>query len=200
MLVLPTLAITKSGEHDRHPGTLSLSAETLLAVLRDIGASVARAGIARLVLYNGHGGNTALLEVAARDLRVVHGLIVAHCSWSAFAEPEGHIPPQDYARDLHAGWSETSALLAARPGLVDMGCARDFRTAMEDWAPEFKQIGLTGQPARPGWIIDDLNADGACGNAAAATAETGAHLLDTAARNFARFLAEFARFDHRRDR
>ncbi|MGA9411979.1 MAG: creatininase family protein [Roseobacter sp.] len=66
VLVLPTLKITKSGEHDRHPGTLSLSGDTLVAVLRDIAASVAQAGIDRLCLFNGHGGNTALLETVVR--------------------------------------------------------------------------------------------------------------------------------------
>ena len=71
VLALPVLSVTKSNEHNRHPGTLSLGAETFLAVLRDIGASVARTGVDRMVLLNGHGGNTAVLDVIARDLRLV---------------------------------------------------------------------------------------------------------------------------------
>jgi creatinine amidohydrolase len=197
VLFLPTLSVTKSGEHDRHPGTLSLSADTLLAVLRDIGASVVRAGARRLVLLNGHGGNTALLEIAARDLRIAHDLIVAQCGWFSFSEGDKLMEPSEYARDLHAGFGETSAMLAARPERVEMAHAKDFRTAMEDWAPDFQFIGLTGQAARPGWIIDDLNAEGACGNAAAASADVGERLLSTAATNFAAFLKEFADFDHR---
>lgn len=198
VLVLPALAITKSNEHNRFSGTLSLSPETLLAVLREIGASVARAGIERLVLFNGHGGNTAILQVAARELRISHDLIVVVCSWSGFAEADGLFDPAAYAVDLHAGDSETSAMLASHPGLVDMSKAKTFGTAMEDWAGEFRFIGLTGEPATPGWIADDLNPDGVCGDAAAATAEKGEAMLASAGRNFARFLAEFARFDHRR--
>jgi creatinine amidohydrolase len=198
VLVLPTLAITKSGEHDRHPGTLSLSADTLLSCLRDIGASVARAGVARLVLFNGHGGNTAVLDIAARDLRMAHDMIVATCSWFGFADYDGLIGDAALAHDLHAGDIETSAMLAARPELVDMGKARNFVTAMQGWEAACRFTGLIGQPARPAWIIDDLNADGACGDASAATAEKGAGLLDSAARNFALFLAEFAGFDHRK--
>lgn len=197
VLVLPTLAVSRSGEHDRHPGTLSLGAETLLAILRDIGGSVARAGVARLMMLNGHGGNTAILEVAVRELRMAHGLIAAHGSWFGFTESEGLFPLEALAEDIHAGDSETSAMLAARADLVDMSRARDFVPAMRGWAEASRFIGLSGQPARPGWVIDDLNADGACGDATSATREKGDALLDSAARNFAAFLEEFARFDHR---
>ena len=198
VLVLPTLAITKSGEHDRHPGTLSLTAETLLVNLRDVGASVSRAGVSRLVLFNGHGGNNAVLDIVARDLRMAHDMIVATCSWFGFADYDGVIDNAALAHDLHAGDIETSAMLAARPELVDMSKAKNFVTAMQGWEGANRFTGLTGQPARPAWIIDDLNADGACGDALVATAEKGAQLLDSAARNFAQFLLEFARFDHRK--
>lgn len=198
VLVLPTLRVTKSGEHDRHPGTLSLSGDTLLAVLRDIAASVQRAGIDRLCLFNGHGGNTALLEIAVRDMRITHNLIAVHCGWFGFAETQAHFDPEALALDLHGGDVETSAMLGAAPEKVDMTEAHDFRPAPQDWPA--KWIGLSGQAARPGWIIDDLNADGACGNAAAACAEKGEALLSSAARNFSAFLDEFAGFDHRTNR
>lgn len=198
VLVLPTLAVTKSGEHDLHPGTLSLSADTLLAVLRDIGASVARAGVGRLVLFNGHGGNTAILDVVARDLRVRHDMIVATCSWFGFAEWDEVVDADAMSVDLHAGDSETSPMLVAKPDLVDMSKAQNFVPAMREWEAAFRFTGLTGQPARPGWIIDDLHPGGACGDASAATVEKGVQLLDSSARNFVRFLEEFARFDHRK--
>ncbi|MFK7837365.1 MAG: creatininase family protein [Sulfitobacter sp.] len=195
VLVLPTLAITKSGEHDRFPGTLSLGPETLLAVLRDIGASVARAGVTRLVFLNAHGGNIALLEVAGRELRIKHGMVVASCSWFGFADYDGVISAEDLAHDIHAGDIETSAMLAAHPDKVDMGKAQDFRPAMRQWNAQFEYIGLNGQPARPAWIADDLHVDGACGDAAAATPAKGEHLLTTASTGFAAFLAEFSHFD-----
>lgn len=195
VLVLPSLSVTKSGEHDQHPGTLSLKADTLLAVLRDIGASLARAGVERLVFLNGHGGNTAALDIAARDLRISHQMIVATCAWSSFADAKAIYDPAEYALDIHAGDSETSAMLAARPELVDLSLAKNFSSAISSWQSDFKFIGLTGQAAKPGWIINDLNDDGACGNAAAATREKGEQLLNSAAQNFCLFLAEFARFD-----
>ncbi|MEY8842483.1 creatininase family protein [Cribrihabitans sp. XS_ASV171] len=198
VLILPTLTVTKSDEHRAFPGTLTLSAETLLAVLREIGASVARAGVQRLVLFNGHGGNSALLQVAARELRISASMIVASCSWGGFTEWQRHYDPADYAHDIHAGDSETSAMLALRPGRVNMEKAQDFRPAMSDWDREFPRIGMAGKPANPGWLAQDLHPMGACGNAAAANAEKGEALIESAARNFADFLSEIARFDHRR--
>lgn len=193
-LQLPTLSITKSGEHARHGGTLSLSAETILAVLRDICAAVTQAGVDRLVFFNGHGGNTALLEIAAREARITQGLICAHTSWFSFCD-YSEFDTGALAYDLHAGDIETSAMLAAHPDLVDMGKARDFPTAMQHWEQSGHRTGLTGQPARPGWIIDDLNPDGALGNASAATASKGQDLIDSAAVGFARWLEDFANFD-----
>lgn len=195
VLVLPTLKITKSGEHDRHRGTLSLSAESLLAVLRDIAVSVHRSGIERLCLFNGHGGNTALLEMAVRDIRIKYDMIAVHCSWSGFAEYGLDWDAEMLTVDIHAGDSETSPMLACAPERVDMSKADNFRPAMLDWSE--KWIGLTGQEARPGWIVDDLNAFGACGDASAATKEKGEVLLSSSAQNFTAFLEEFARFDHR---
>ena len=195
VLVLPTLAVTKSGEHDLHVGTLSLSADTLIAVLRDIGQSLANAGVARLVLLNGHGGNTAILDVIARDLRIAHDMIVATCSWFGFSNADQIYSGDAYAADIHAGDSETSAMLAAKPHLVDMSQAQNFAPEFMKWKADFKFIGMTGQPAKPGWIADDMHALGACGDASAATEEKGAHLLNSAAKNFCLFLDEFARFD-----
>ena len=73
--LLPPLAYTKSNEHAWSPGTFWLSAETLLAVLDDIGRCVAMTPARRLVFLNGHGGNSALVGVANRELRLRHGLM-----------------------------------------------------------------------------------------------------------------------------
>src|SRR5215469_61419 len=71
---LPAVCYGKSNEHLGYPGTLSVSAQTFLSVVRDIGASVAAGGFKKLVLYNTHGGNTSLVDICARDLRAEFGL------------------------------------------------------------------------------------------------------------------------------
>jgi creatinine amidohydrolase len=70
VLVLPTQAYGKSNEHVLSPGTLTLSAQSLLAALIEIGASVVRADLRKLVLINSHGGNTDVLGIAARLLKL----------------------------------------------------------------------------------------------------------------------------------
>src|SRR5262245_18536224 len=80
--LLPTLDYTKSNEHAWSSGTIWLSASTLLAVLDDIGRCVATTPAQRLVFLNGHGGNSALLNVANREVRLAHRLMtfLAHPS------------------------------------------------------------------------------------------------------------------------
>ena len=73
--LLPPLAYTKSNEHAWSSGTIWLSATTLLAVLDDIGRCVAMTDARKLVFMNGHGGNSALVGVANREIRLSHGLM-----------------------------------------------------------------------------------------------------------------------------
>jgi len=54
---LPPVHYGKSNEHLGYPGTLSVSSSTFMAVVRDLGSSVASAGFRKLALYNTHGGN-----------------------------------------------------------------------------------------------------------------------------------------------
>ena len=194
LVVLPVMAITKSGEHAAWPGTLAIGPALLLDLIDSIGAGVARAGLRRLFLLNGHGGNTALLEVAVRELRQDHGLITAHASWFGFADMSPWVA-EDLREDLHGGDIETSAMLALRPDLVTMGKAGDFATTQHVWARQTPAIGLAGQAVRPGWLAQDLSASGAMGNATAASAEKGTALLDSAAAGLAEALCQFARFD-----
>ena len=194
VLALPVQAIGISTEHAAWPGTLTLSAGTLLLVLQDIAASVRRAGIRRLMILNGHGGNRALLEVACRDLRARSGLVTAHVAWDDLARAEAVVGPAEADNGLHAGDVETSAMLCACPDGVRMERAGDFGSAHLHWRQAHPDLGLGKAPLRPGWLMEDLNPRGAVGNAAAATAEKGAVLLGTAAQNLAHLVARFGRF------
>lgn len=193
VLALPTLPYGKSTEHEARPGTLSLSAATLLAVLGDIGASLARGGIGKLLMLNAHGGNRAVLEIACRDLRARHGLVTAFCAWDALVDCAAIVGEDEAARGIHGGDVETSAMLVAHPERVRMDQARDYRSAHEGWGNG--PIGL-GRPVVPGWLIGDLTVAGAVGNAAAATSAKGEALLDGAAQGLAEALATFDRFAH----
>src|SRR5262249_56642727 len=81
--------IGQSDEHVAFPGTLTLSGATVLRVWTEIGESVARAGVRKLVLVTSHGGNVSAMEMVARDLRVRLGMLVVIVGWHRFGYPEG---------------------------------------------------------------------------------------------------------------
>lgn len=192
VLILPTQAICKSDEHIDFPGTLTLSADTLTRVLTEIGASVARAGVRKLVLLNGHGGNIAVMDIVARQLRIDQKMMVFCVNWFGFGMPEGLYSAVETSHGIHAGDMETSVMLALDPGNVDMGQARDFRSRGQDLAETTRYLGL-GRAARPGWQTQDLNPAGACGQAHLASAEKGQATLAHAVDHLVQAMAEIDR-------
>jgi creatinine amidohydrolase len=191
---LPVQAIGTSQEHSAFAGTLSLTDQAALDAWAAIGESVARAGCRKLVLINSHGGNSALLERLALDLRVRERLLAVTASWSRFGYPDGLFPPQEVAHGIHAGEIETSLMLAFRPDLVRMPEAGDFVPASLDFERDFAWL-RTGRPAGFGWMAQDLSSSGAIGNAAAATAEKGEAAADYGATAFIELLQDVEAFD-----
>lgn len=165
--ILPVMAVGKSNEHLWAPGTLTLSASTALAAWTEIGLSVARAGVRKIVILNSHGGNSDLISILARELRVQAGMLAVRLGWGALGMPPGLYSDQETRFGIHGGDMETSLLLHFRPNTVDMAAARDFRSSAET-AP-IPPIGAVAQA----WISSDLNPAGVVGEAHLATAEKG---------------------------
>ncbi len=165
--ILPTQAVGKSNEHLWAAGTLTLTAETALAAWVQIGLSVARAGVRKIVIINSHGGNLDLISILSRELRVRAGMLAVKAQWSSFGAPPGLFSDQENRFGIHGGDAETSLMLAFRPETVDMTLAQDFRSTAEA-AP----IPPTG-PISLGWVSADLNPHGVVGEAHLATAEKG---------------------------
>src|SRR6516165_5263713 len=84
---LPVQRIGVSLEHVAFPGTLTLSATTAIAAWTDLGESLARAGVRKLVLVTSHGGNVAAMELVARDLRARFGMLAVTFGWHRFGYP-----------------------------------------------------------------------------------------------------------------
>ena len=101
--VLPVMPIGKSNEHISFPGTLTLSADTLIRLWTEIGQSVARAGIRKLVLLNSHGGQPQIMDIVARDLRVRHKMFVVALSYWAVGMPQGLFPSGEAEHGIHGG-------------------------------------------------------------------------------------------------
>jgi creatinine amidohydrolase len=194
VLVLPTQTIGKSNEHARFPGTLTLRAETLIQVWTELGACVAATGVRKLLLFNAHGGQVGLMDIVGRDLRARHDMLVYHSNWYDLPLAEDAMAPFDAAErrfGVHGGDIETSMMLAARPGPVDMAQAQDFKSTSQQRAQHYPILG-NGRSARMAWQMQDYNRQGAAGNARAATREKGQALITSAGEQLALLLAELS--------
>ncbi|PLT44202.1 Creatinine amidohydrolase [Paenibacillus pasadenensis] len=187
--LLPSLAYGKSTEHKGHPGTITLSAQTLMLVLQDIAESLARAGFRKLLLFNTHGGNADLLGMMAREIRIATGLAVFRLDPGAVGYSDSFTSDEEKAAGIHAGDVETSLVLAVCPDWVHPELApREM--------PRFPQLPYFSFRAKSfAWVMDDISASGAAGDAAAATAERGAAMLELAGPRLAEALTTIAAFE-----
>jgi len=191
-LVLPLLPVGLSPEHRDFPGTLTLSPETLLRTVVEIGESVARAGLRKLVLFNSHGGQPAILDLAAQQLRTNDGMIavVVH-SWRLMT-PAEFFPPAEQEAGIHAGANETSLLLHLHPELVRRDRIADFPSSARIVERDHPELASGGR-FRFAWQTQDLNPSGAVGDARLGTAEAGRALVDQAARALVALVEDLAK-------
>ncbi len=193
-LFLPVQAVGASDEHRTFRGTLTLSPETALAAFIEIGESVHRAGIRKLVIINSHGGNITLIDLAARQLRVRHAMLAVHTSWGRLGYPDGLFSQDERTHGIHGGEIETSIMLARHPDLVRRDKLADFRPATYAMERDYSHL-RADFPAGFGWMTQDLHPSGAVGNAGAATAQKGEAVLEHGARAFIALLDDVAKFD-----
>jgi creatinine amidohydrolase len=191
---LPAQVVGKSNEHLAFPGTLSLSAETLIRLWTEIGECVHRAGIRKLVLFNSHGGQPQVMDIVARDLRVRLGMFVVCAASYGFTDSATLFGESEARHGIHGGASETSQMLALRPDLVQMQHAQDFVPATVALQTEYRWLRAEGHAVGFGWQTQDLHPAGACGNALAASAAHGQQLLDEAAAGLVALLQEVHRY------
>jgi creatinine amidohydrolase/Fe(II)-dependent formamide hydrolase-like protein len=187
---LPIVPITKSNEHQGYAGSFWLSARTLLAMLDDIADGAVRSGFRRLVLWNCHGGNRAILDVAARDIHARTGLMVFTVFPPATVADPVPVTDTEAAYGIHAGDWETSVMLALSPERV--------RSERADVAyPPFagKAISLEFGGANLAWITSDWMKSGTWGDATVATAERGQARLDAMLPKLVVLLSEISAFE-----
>jgi creatinine amidohydrolase len=191
---LPVQRIGVSAEHLSYPGTLTMSATTAIAAWTEIGESISRAGLRKLVMITSHGGNVAAMELVARDLRARLAMLAVTVGWHRFGYPDGSFSGEERKHGIHAGDIETSLMLAAKPDTVKMEKAPNATPATIAMAREFKWLGAY-RPAGFAWMTQDLNATGAIGDATLATAAKGETALNHGAQAFVELLHEIDRFD-----
>jgi creatinine amidohydrolase len=193
---LPTLYYGKSNEHWHFPGTITLSAHTLLTTLIEIGESIYRAGFRKLVLMNSHGGQPQVMEIAARDLHVkfddflVFPLFtwrVPHITWELLS-------PQEKQLGIHAGDAETSIMLAILPQQVKM------EKAVAEYPPPQPEDSLLSVEGKLSfaWVTRDLSRSGVVGDPTTATKEKGDRILESVSDGWVQLIEEIYRFQQLR--
>ena len=187
---LPPLNYGKSNEHLAYPGTISLSAQTLMAVLHDIAASVKRAGFRRLAFLNGHGGNMPLLNMVARDIRVETGLM-CFCINGFYDKPPFEMSAKEWRYGLHGGETETSMLLAMAPELVQMDKASPQYPNFPDTDSSLFFFGRVSVA----WLAHDWSETGIYGDPTLGTAPKGEALIAEGVRHLTKLLTVISRFE-----
>jgi creatinine amidohydrolase len=177
----------KSEEHLHFPGTMTLSGETLLATMNEIGESVYRAGFRKLLIVNGHGGQPQVMEMAARELRLRHGdfIVVPSFTWRVPHVASQYLSEREKKLAMHAGHAETALMLALAPDTVRMD------RAVTNYPPEFPSTLLSpdGRPACA-WSARDFGPSGIIGDPLPATAAQGQAILDSLAQSWAQAITE----------
>ena len=184
--LLPSLALTKSNEHAWSPGTVWMSASTMQSILDDIGRSIAATHCRKLVFFNGHGGNSALVAMMNREIRLKHGLMTFLTHPSIPVDQGGQASPEELGMGIHGGHDETSLMLHLRPDLVDMSLAR--RSVPENLVGnDHLRFGGTVQF---GWASNDFDDSGVIGDPEGANADFGSRAFENAVSRFCEALEE----------
>ncbi len=180
VLQLPPVTISCSHEHAAWPGTVSISAATLHAVVTDIAESLRRGGIEKLVLVSGHGGNYVLAnvvqEASARGQSMA--LFPTEVDWARARAAGGVETGPD--TDMHAGELETSLLLHAHPDLVRADYAEHDHVSAE--RDRMLTLGLSA-----------YTESGVVGHPSLASAEKGRGALASLVASFGDVLAALAK-------
>jgi creatinine amidohydrolase len=184
VVVLPTVPFgVNTGQLDI-PLCLNMNPATQSALLRDLIGSVERAGVRKLVILNGHGGND--FRGMIRELQPSTNVFLCLVHWYSMVDPASYFDtPGD-----HAGELETSVMLHIAPENV-----LPLAEAGEGRARQFSIRGL-----REGWAWaprtwTSVTHDTGVGDPRAATPGKGERFLDAVTRQFAAFIVELATTD-----
>lgn len=190
VLVVPAIAYGLSPHHMGFTGTISLRFDTLVSVACDVCRSIWAHGFRKIVLLNGHGGNTALLNAVAGRLVEERVFVASVTYWTPIAAELREIAAGPLGTMSHACEMETSIQLYLRPELVEM--AEAFAAPVQPLTSFFfKDFRAPGSVVYTmDFKIDSV--DGVRGDPTIATAATGERIIAAAVAKIAQFVKEFA--------
>jgi creatinine amidohydrolase len=189
---LPPLYYGKSNEHWHFPGTITLSAQTLLAMLTEIAESIYRSGFRKLVLMNAHGGQPQVMEIAARDIhqKYQHFMVFPLFTWRVPHIAKELLSPKELELGIHAGDAETSVMLSILPEQVRM------EQALAEYPHDLPEDSLLSMEGKLpfAWLTQELSKSGVMGDATVATKEKGDRLLESVSNGWVRVIEDIYKF------
>ncbi|MGF1577176.1 MAG: creatininase family protein [Cyanophyceae cyanobacterium] len=190
--VLPTQCYGKSNEHWHFPGTIALSAQTLISVLSEVAESIYRAGFRKLVFINSHGGQPQVLEIVARDLHQKYEdfLLFPIAAWRVPNNGDQLFTAKEREFGIHGGDGETSIMLHILGDQVRMEKAV---CEYPQQLPTDSLLSMEGQMPFA-WVTRDLTQSGVLGDATVATAEKGRLVVESLADGWVHLIKDIHRF------
>ncbi|MBS3650051.1 creatininase family protein [Pseudaminobacter sp. 19-2017] len=193
--VLPPPWYGFSAHHLRFAGSITLKAQTLMALTEDIVGSLVGHGFRRILIVNGHGGNGGVIDVLASTLGHKHygQARIAALTYFQLAREQIAALRRSAAGGMgHACEFETAMVQHIRPDLVKMELAE---TTYPDPGSRYLTTDLLGGSAVRTYLdFADLSPSGTLGDPSLATPEMGAKFFDTAAGALAAFIDDFRRW------
>lgn len=197
VIIAPQISVGKSNEHMAFAGTMTLTAHTLYDVLDEYVGSIAKHGFKKVMLTNSHGGNTDMLNLISRDLRIKYNIEVYVFDWWFTNFWQDIMKTAKTSKSpygvFHACELETSLMLYIDKDLVDMDAAVDETPDAQFADDQF--ISLYG-PITMGWKTNDVSAHGVIGDPKEASFEKGQLFMDYAVKKLTAIVEEVLRFHY----
>ncbi len=195
VVVAPVLPFGNSHHHRPFAGVLSLASDTYMAAVRDVLEGLALSGFRKLVVLNGHGGNTDSNAVVGLDFvnRLGHPVTIATAAYWDIARPalvEANILPGGRIPG-HAGRFETALVMAIRPELVNQEGLSQTQDQSQVKGGLFAALTGATVQVHGSWAASTGYTD----EPAAATADEGRAMLDIIVQRVAEFLTAFSQTD-----
>lgn len=190
-VVLPPINYGISYHHMAFPGTVSLAPETLIATVYDIGCSLVVYGIKKLLIINGHGGNTGALKCASQKLNHEKKLLVFIDSGESASKEIKQLVKTP--GDVHSGEYETSTSLANREKLVKKNKLKKEKPILPVGKQEFPSPYLDfGSNNYVPWTFEThkLTKSGILGDATKASKQKGKKLWNVHIKHLVEFVEQ----------
>jgi len=183
VIVFPSYFFSQIAEARHCSGTFSLPNELVLTVLRATLDEINRNGFTKIIIVNGHGGNTPMLDFLMFTLLQQKRDYVVYCSPGGLNEDDARCWAQmQPAKESHAGEAETSLMMHLQQQNVDMGSL----AGPYDWSSRGRQQHLDGARNPMWWYADFPTHFG--GDPSNASSEKGRFLLQAMVRRLAEFI------------